>query len=118
MKILAFDLPGGHSIDPVAGMPSGGVGEFGKILRLGITLLLITITLAALIFLILGGIAWITSQGDKANVEAARKRITFAIIGLIIAFSAYFIINVIGDFFGVKLLGVPCHLEGWIPIGC
>ncbi len=117
MKLLALKFPGGQ-IDPVAGMPSGGVDTLGKIIRWGITILFITVTLAALIFLILGGIAWITSQGDKAKVEAARKRITFAIIGLIIAFSAYFIINVIGDFFGVKLLGVPCHLEGWIPIGC
>ena len=103
---LAFNFPGG-SIGGVAGMPEGGVDTLGKILQVSITLLFITVTIAALIFLILGGIQWIISQGDKTKVEAARKRITYAIIGLIVAFASYFIISVIGNFFGVKLLNIP-----------
>ena len=108
---LAFNFPGG-SIGGVAGMPEGGVDTFGKTLQVGITLLFITVTLAALIFLILGGIQWIISQGDKTKVEAARKKITYAIIGLIVAFASYLIISVIGNFFGVKLLDVPGRAPG------
>ncbi len=103
---LAFNFPGG-SIGGVAGMPEGGVDTFGKILQVGIGLLFITVFITTLIFLILGGIQWIISQGDKTKVEAARKRITFAIIGLIVAFASYLIISVIGDFFNVKLLHIP-----------
>ena len=105
MKI-AFNFPGGQ-IDPVAGMPSGGVNTLGKILQVGITLLFITVFVTALIFLILGGIQWIISQGDKTKVEAARKKITYAIIGLIVAFSSYLIISLVGDFFNEKLLSIP-----------
>ncbi|MBI2026185.1 MAG: hypothetical protein HY426_02725 [Candidatus Levybacteria bacterium] len=106
MKELAFQFPGGQ-IDPVAGMPSGGVETFGRILRVGLTILFITITLAALIFFIWGGIQWITSTGDKTKIEAARKRLVYAVIGLIVAFSSYFIISLVGYFFNIKLLDVP-----------
>lgn len=105
MKYLSFDLPGDYKIDPVGGMPSGGVGTLSNIIQVGITFLFVLATLLALGFLIYGGIKWITSGGDKAGVESARKIITYAIIGLVIAFLAFFIINLIGTFFGVKLLG-------------
>lgn len=109
MEYLAFKFPGGR-IDPVAGMPSGGVETFGRILRVGLTILFITVTLAALIFFIWGGIQWITSGGDKTKIEAARKRLVYAVIGIIVAFSSYFIINTVGNFFGVKLLDVPARV--------
>lgn len=37
-----------------------------------------------LIYLVWGGIQWITSGGDKAGTEAARGKITGAIVGIII----------------------------------
>lgn len=124
MKYLSFTVPGGNadnptdiSINPVGGMPKGGTSSIGAVIQSGITYLFIIATLLALFFLIFGGIQWIMSQGDKTKVEGARKKITYAIIGLIVAFSAYLIINTVGTFFGVKLLNT-CHLEGWIPIGC
>lgn len=102
---LAFKFPGpeGNRIDPVAGMPEGGIETVVKIIKWGITVLFVAITITSLIFLILGGIAWITSSGDKAKIEAARKRIVYAVIGLVVAFLSYFIINTIGQFFGVRL---------------
>lgn len=107
MEYLALNLPGNrYSIDPVSGMPGGGVVTLGKIIRIGVTFLLVAITITALIFFIWGGIQWITSSGDKAKVEAARKRLVYAVIGLIVAFASYFIINLVGFFFGLKLLGV------------
>jgi hypothetical protein len=37
-----------------------------------------------------------TSGGDKIAVESARGRITAAVVGLLIVFGAYLIVNVIG----------------------
>ena len=68
-----------------------------------ITLLLILAVIIAVFFLIFGGIKWIISGGDKAAVEGARNTIVAAIIGLVIAFLAFLIINVIGKIFGVSL---------------
>lgn len=105
VEYLALKFPGGQ-IDPVAGMPEGGSGTLEKIIQWGISALFVVITITSLIFFIWGGIQWITSGGDKTKIEAARKRIVYAVIGLIIAFSSYFIISLVGNFFGVKLLDV------------
>lgn len=103
---LAFTLPGDYSIPGVSGMPSGGIGAVAKLIRQGVTILLVALTVTSLIFLILGGIAWITSSGDKAKIEAARKRLVYSLIGIIIAFLSFMIINIIGQFFGVKLFNI------------
>lgn len=74
----------------------------GNLLSFSVQLLLLMATLLSLAFLIWGGIKWILSGGDKHGIEGARGTIIYAIIGLVISFSAFFIINVVGYFFGVN----------------
>lgn len=59
-----------------------------------------------LIMLILGGIQWITSGGDKVANENARRRVTNALIGVFLLFSLYGIINLVSCFFGVNFLKI------------
>ena len=59
--------------------------------------------LVALFYLIWGGIKWILSGGDKGAVETARGTIIAAVIGLIVTFAAYFILNLVLTFFGLSL---------------
>jgi len=73
----------------------------GNLFQAIITIAFVVATLLALAFLIFGGIKWITSGGDKAGVEAARNMIVAALVGLVIAFLAYFILNLVLSFFGV-----------------
>ena len=56
--------------------------------------------------LLIGAIGWITSGGDKAKAETARGRITNAIIGLVILFSLYAIINLLEIFFATNLVRI------------
>lgn len=79
------------------------IGDFGKLLSATIGAVLIISALAAFIYLIWGGIQWITSGGDKSATEAARNRIQAAILGLFIVFAAWAIMLVIGNFFGFSL---------------
>ena len=51
----------------------------------------------ALILLALGGIQYMSSGGDKIAVEQARGRITSAIVGLVVVFGAWLVINFIGN---------------------
>jgi hypothetical protein len=51
----------------------------------------------ALILLALGGIQYMSSGGDKIAVEQARGRITSAIVGLVIVFGAWLVINFVGS---------------------
>src|SRR5579859_2535142 len=80
--------------------------DIGKAIGGIISFLFILAALIALIYLIYGGIRWITSGGDKSNVEAARDSIIASIIGLVVVFLSYVIINVVMQFFfGFNLLG-------------
>lgn len=69
-----------------------------------ITLIFVIATLIALAFLIFGGIQWILSGGDKTKVEAARGTIVAALVGLVIVFLAFFIINFLLTIFGLNNL--------------
>lgn len=72
--------------------------QLGPVIGSIITLFFIFIGLAALLFLVIGGFKWITSEGDKTNVEAARNQIVAAVVGLIVAFLSYLILNVLLNF--------------------
>lgn len=51
-----------------------------------------------------GGIKYVSSEGDKTQAETARKTITNALIGIVIVFSLYAIVNVVSCFFGLSFL--------------
>jgi len=107
MKNLALSI-GGTSINPPGQIPQGGLTSGTtsgtSIIKLGVTLLLLTAILFSLAFIILGGFKWITSGGDKQKLENARMTITYAVIGLFISLFAFLIINIISAFIGVNLL--------------
>lgn len=68
-----------------------------------------SLVIAAIVFffiLVIGGIKWIASGGDKAQTEAARNQITAALVGLVIVFAAWAIIALIKVFFGVDVLSL------------
>lgn len=67
-----------------------------------LTLMLVVAVILSLFFLIYGGIRWITSAGDKTKLDAARGTITAAIVGLILAFLAFFFITLITFLFTGK----------------
>ena len=54
-----------------------------------------------LAMLMWGGIDWLISQGDKANYEKARNKITYAVIGLVIIAAVWLLWRLILYFFGV-----------------
>lgn len=77
----------------IPGMVSGFLG-----------LVLVIAGLAFFFILVIGGIKWILSGGDKAHTEGARNQITSALVGLVIVFSAWAIVQLIDTFFGVNIL--------------
>ncbi len=89
-------------------------GEFANLSEINFTsmvsaVLLIVLILAALAFLfmlILGGIRYITSGGDKGSTESARSQITAALIGLVIVFAAWAIVSLVSTFFGINILSL------------
>jgi hypothetical protein len=81
-----------------------------SVVRFVIYALFAIAVLAALFFLIWGGIRWIISGGEKEKVEEARKQIIAAIIGLIIVVLAWVILNFVLQVFtghGITDLCIP-----------
>ena len=100
-----------EGVDPINIMPQGQFANLGNVTFASIVSALVVFVLivAALIFffmLVLGGIRYITSGGDKGQTESARGQITAALIGLVIVFAAWAIINLVNIFFGLNLLSL------------
>ncbi|HKY74406.1 MAG TPA: hypothetical protein VJ246_03795 [Patescibacteria group bacterium] len=61
-------------------------------------------------YLVLGGVEWITSGGDKGKTEAARNKITAALVGLAIVAASYALMQVVAYFFGIDVFNLGSNL--------
>lgn len=84
--------------------PDKGITNLGKLVSASIQAAIVIAALLTFAFLIWGGIQWLTSGGDKTAYEAARGRITAALIGLAIVAAAWALMEIIGIFFGVDIV--------------
>ena len=92
MKILNFlknlVIKSVYADTPV---PTGGMitlpfenPTLGEVLSFAIRTLFTVAGLAALLYLIMGALSWVTSGGDKEKVDKAQQKIQAAVIGLIV----------------------------------
>lgn len=88
------------------GIPApAGSGLVGIIVKNVISLFFVFGGLATLIFFVWGAFDWIVSGGDKEKVAGARKKMTNAIIGLVLLSLSYFIVGLVGEVVGFNPLG-------------
>lgn len=73
----------------------------GNIVSNILTILLSLAVILSIIFLVWGGVKWTLAGGDKQAIEEARSTIMAAIVGLVIAFAAFFLFNMVLYFFKV-----------------
>ncbi|MCR4264299.1 MAG: pilin [Candidatus Roizmanbacteria bacterium] len=90
--------------------PTGAIGSINSLISGGVTLILIVAGLVAFVYLLLGGIKWITSGGDSAQVEAARNQVIHAMIGIIVVLAAWGLIMLIQGATGA-CFGIGCTIE-------
>ncbi len=81
-------------------------------LRTLLNVLLGVAGVASFIILLWGGLQWILAGGDKEGTEKARKKITAALIGLAIVFSAYALLYILRALFNVDLIQVELRQIG------
>ena len=87
----------------------------GKFIAGIVGIMLVVSTLLALMQLLQGGLAWITSGGEKSALDEARDRITNALIGLVIVFAAWSLYLVILRFLGISLIGESGNININLP---
>ncbi|OGG15692.1 hypothetical protein A3D77_01540 [Candidatus Gottesmanbacteria bacterium RIFCSPHIGHO2_02_FULL_39_11] len=103
-------VPGVHAQSNTP-FPSGSINippppelrilDLGKLIGSLLSLFLFLAGLIAFVYLLWGGFQWITSGGDKGNIESARNKIQAALLGLLLVFAAYAIFNLVANFLGV-----------------
>jgi len=57
----------------------------------------------AFVFIVIGGIQWITAGGDKMAAQSARDRITAAVVGLVIVVAAFGITFIVLTVLGINI---------------
>lgn len=81
-----------------------GIGSFGvnNFINIIIRLIFILSTVIFVFMIITSAIQWLLSGGNKEAVTGAQKRLTYAIVGMIVLAIAFAIANLVGQFTGFK----------------
>ena len=91
---------GTSMLDCVDSTIAGDDFELTGILSTIINVIIGVVGFIAVVMMILGGISFITSQGDAAKVTKAKNTILYGVVGLIVAMLAFAIVNfVLGSIF-------------------
>lgn len=99
------------NINPCGNLSSGTIANIlcslgnniGGTIQGVVVFFIILAVVIALLYLLYGGVKWITSRGEKAEVESARNHIMAAIIGLIVVILAVFILTIVLTAFGINM---------------
>ncbi|MBP6044627.1 MAG: hypothetical protein WAT72_04580 [Microgenomates group bacterium] len=81
VSVFAAPADSDVMVDPVA--LGFSIPTIGDLLTFVIRAFFVVAGIMALLYLLLGALAWITSGGDKGGVEKARDKIQAAIVGVL-----------------------------------
>lgn len=87
--------------------PDFQIENLGLLISRALNIALLLAGILVFVYLVWGGIQWITSGGDKAKTEEARSRITAALVGLAIVAAAWAVMKLISFFFGIDSILDP-----------
>lgn len=95
------------------GGEGGGATFVSALVSFIISALIVVGGVYFVIQILLGGLSWMRAGNDKASLEEARGKVLNALIGIVLLFSTWAIITLLGDVFGIDLFSfeIPV-LEG------
>lgn len=82
-----------------------GFGSIGGLITAILPWVMTIAGVLVFFFLLWGGIQYIFSQGNPKDAEAARRRITYAIIGLVVLILAFLVLQAIQNWTGIPIFG-------------
>lgn len=109
MKLLAQGTPIGNitGLGPLGegiGVYLDAFDKFTLVLSATIGVLTVSAGLWFIFQIFAGAFQWLSSSGEKQALENARKRISNAIIGLLVVVLSYGLISIVGLIFGFNIL--------------
>jgi hypothetical protein len=67
--------------------------DLNVVIKNVVNVLLFVVGAASVIMIIVGGLRYVTSGGDSGSVNGAKNTILYAVVGIVVAFMAYGIVN-------------------------
>jgi len=83
----------------------GGKITLGSILSNALGYIFIFAGIGLLLMLLGSGFSFLTSAGDPKKMEKAKSQLTNAVVGFIIIFAAFWLVQAAGYIFGFKAIG-------------
>jgi hypothetical protein len=79
----------------------GGKLTIGSILTRALTVIFLIAGVSLLIMIVMGGFTFLTSAGDPKKMEQGKNQLTYAIVGFVIIFAAFWLVQIFGTMFGL-----------------
>lgn len=101
-----------YTADPDVATIQGLQCLIANVLSVAITL----IGLAGFVMILVGAFRYLLSGGNSKETEQARNTLTYSIIGLVLALSAFIILNLLANFTGVTSIlnfRIPTSMTQW-----
>lgn len=96
---MAIDLP---NYDASTNFKFSG-GTLGEVISALIPYIYLVAGLSMLVMLIFGGLTLMTAAGDPAKTKSGYGKVTSGIVGFLIIFLSYFVVQIVQLVFGVKI---------------
>lgn len=108
-KLLAqLTIDGGNGGAPIAIPGTGtrfGGGQIGFIIGAAVPYIFAAAGIGLLLMIISSGFTMMLAAGDAKKLEAGKSRLTQAVVGFLIVFAAYWIVQLAGVIFGWSSIG-------------
>ena len=107
MKVLAqnFSLPwtkDGKDISlPVTGIEDFKFNNLGKLVSDAMPYVFAAAGIGLLLMILGAGFAFMTSAGDSKKLGEAQQRLTYAVVGFLVIFAAFWLTQIVGTIFGI-----------------
>ncbi len=109
-KTLAAAVPVGPKLGGIGPLGNVGAGsdvavKFGNLLSLIVGFMGLVAVIWAMFIILGSGYAWMSAGGDAQKIQKARQQLTVALVGLLIAMAAVFLLTFVSNtLFGINLL--------------
>ena len=76
------------------------ISDFYDVIQVAARWLVVFGIIIGAVFIIWGGIQYMTAGGDETGTSAAKSKIYGGLIGIALVLLAYAVVNIVGSFFG------------------
>ncbi len=104
---LALTLPGGNVVTGPDALKAKGFVDLASFISPLLNIVFYLAAFFAFYWLIWGAFQYMLARGEKEGLAKARARITWALIGLMVVFMAYFIAKFASEIFPPSKEGLP-----------